>query len=101
MDEHKLHAHLNDLANRLAKEKKHIEDLNHLLQVAEDHFWWAIPIERINSAQVEKYKRLLEELKTHVDEKYEKLLFEGILTYNSSTQFFLQVEALIPMLIAL
>lgn len=88
MDEHKLHAHLNDLANRLAKDKKHIEDLNHLLKVAEDHFWWAIPIESINSAQVEKYKRLLEELKTHVDEKCEKLLFEGILTYNSSTQFF-------------
>ncbi|KAL5124672.1 Agamous-like MADS-box protein AGL62 [Glycine soja] len=85
MDEHKLHAHLNDLANRLAKDKKHIEDLNHLLKVAEDHFWWAIPIESINSAQVEKYKRLLEELKTHVDEKCEKLLFEGILTYNSST----------------
>ncbi|TKY53180.1 Agamous MADS-box protein AGL62 [Spatholobus suberectus] len=87
MDESELHAHLAYLSNQLAFEKKRAEDLDHLLKAIEHQFWWAKPIESMNKAQLEKYKTVLEELKTHVNEKKEKLLFKSAFTYNSPQLF--------------
>lgn len=97
MDERGLHAHLDYLANRFTREKKREEDLNRLLEVSKNHFWWTSPIESMNKAQVENYKKALEDLKTLVNKKREKLLFKStVLTYNSSTHFFCRWKLLFP-----
>nr|KYP45911.1 Agamous-like MADS-box protein AGL62 [Cajanus cajan] len=81
VDERELHAHLGYLSNQFAAEKKREEELSRLLKTAENHFWWATPIENMNKAQLEKFKIALLNLKTRIDEKKEKLLDES--TYNS------------------
>jgi len=54
----------------------------------EEHSWWAIPMESMNDTQLEKCKKMLEDLKERVNEKREKLLLQSTFSYNSQTQFF-------------
>ncbi|KAG5052425.1 hypothetical protein JHK87_004623 [Glycine soja] len=74
IDEHELHVHLNNLSDQIAAEKKHKKDLNRMLNAAEEHVWFVMPIKSMNDAQLETYKKMLEELKTYANEKREKLL---------------------------
>ncbi|KAL9319330.1 hypothetical protein ACSQ67_015847 [Phaseolus vulgaris] len=57
-------------------------------QDVEEHSWWAIPMENMNDSQLEKCKKMLEDLKERVNEKREKLLLQSTFSYNSQTQFF-------------
>ncbi|KAG5080513.1 hypothetical protein JHK86_004578 [Glycine max] len=63
MDEGELQAHLNCLSNQIDAEKQRVEDLNHLLMAAKDHIWWDVPIESMSNAQLEKYHKMLKEIK--------------------------------------
>ncbi|KAG5063685.1 hypothetical protein JHK85_004868 [Glycine max] len=40
LDEGELYAHLNYLTNQITIDKKCIKDLNYLLKVIKDQFWW-------------------------------------------------------------
>ncbi|KAL2327335.1 hypothetical protein Fmac_020762 [Flemingia macrophylla] len=74
MNGHELCAHLAYLCSQFTEEKKREKELNHLLKTAEGNFWWARPIDKMNKAQLEKFKATLLNLKTDVDLKREKLL---------------------------
>ncbi|BAT96532.1 hypothetical protein LR48_Vigan02g016800 [Vigna angularis] len=87
VDEGELHAQLNNLSDQMAAEKKHEEALKRLMKDVEEHSWWAMPMDSMNDAQLEKYKKMLEDLKECVNEKREKLLLQTTFAYNSPTQF--------------
>ncbi|XP_014503320.1 agamous-like MADS-box protein AGL62 [Vigna radiata var. radiata] len=76
VDEGELHAQLNNLSDQMAAEKKHEEALKRLMKDVEEHSWWAMPMDSMNDAQLEKYKKMLEDLKECVNEKREKLLLQ-------------------------
>ncbi|ESW17770.1 hypothetical protein PHAVU_007G266800 [Phaseolus vulgaris] len=88
VDEGELHAQLNNLSDQMTAEKKHEEALKRLMKDVEEHSWWAIPMENMNDSQLEKCKKMLEDLKERVNEKREKLLLQSTFSYNSQTQFF-------------
>ncbi|KAK7355026.1 hypothetical protein VNO80_14271 [Phaseolus coccineus] len=88
VDEGELHAQLNNLSDQMAAEKKHEEALKRLMKDVEEHSWCAMPMESMNDTQLEKYKKMLEDLKERVNEKREKLLLQSTFSYNSQTQFF-------------
>ncbi|XP_014511337.1 agamous-like MADS-box protein AGL62 [Vigna radiata var. radiata] len=87
VDEGELHAQLNNLSDQMAAEKKHEEALKRLMKDVEEHSGWAMPVDSMNDAQLEKYKKMLEDLKGCVNEKREKLLLQTTFSYNSPTQF--------------
>ncbi|KAK7392712.1 hypothetical protein VNO78_21158 [Psophocarpus tetragonolobus] len=86
-DEAELRAELNRLNEQIAAEKKRKKHLNQMLKASRENFWWATPIKKMNKAQLENYKKLLDEVKACLTNKREKLLFEKTLTKLSS-QFF-------------
>ncbi|KAK7392732.1 hypothetical protein VNO78_21178 [Psophocarpus tetragonolobus] len=87
-DEGELHAQLNCLSHQIAMEKKREKDLNSLLKETQDHFWWASPIETMNKAQLQNYKKMMEDLKTRTNEKRHKIFFQNASTHNPSTHEF-------------
>ncbi|KEH33854.1 agamous-like MADS-box protein AGL62 [Medicago truncatula] len=58
-------------------EKKRAEELIHLRKTVETQFWWAGPIDGMNQAQLELFKKALDELKKIVDHHVDRLVIQG------------------------
>jgi hypothetical protein len=72
-----LNTHLTQINQLLDIEKKCAEELSHLRKTAETQFWWAGPIDGMNRAQLELFKKALDELKKIVDHHVDRLVIQG------------------------
>ncbi|XP_004496797.1 agamous-like MADS-box protein AGL62 [Cicer arietinum] len=63
--------------NQLDTEKKHGDELSHLRKTTEAQFWWACPIDVMSKAQLEVFKKALEELKKLVAQHADMIVIQG------------------------
>ncbi|XP_050888307.1 agamous-like MADS-box protein AGL62 [Lathyrus oleraceus] len=82
-----LNNHLTKINNMLDIEKKCGDELSHLRKATEAQFWWACSIDRMNKAQLELFKKVLEGLKELVAQ-YARLVIQGAPTQTIQPQFF-------------
>ncbi|XP_004496799.1 agamous-like MADS-box protein AGL62 [Cicer arietinum] len=72
-----LNATLTQANNQLDAEKKRGDELSHLRKATEAQFWWACPIDGMNRAQLELFKKALEELKKLVAQHADRIVIQG------------------------
>ncbi|AES64825.1 putative transcription factor MADS-type1 family [Medicago truncatula] len=58
-------------------EKKRAEELSNLHKATETQFWWAGPVDGMNRAQLELFKKALDELKKLVAHHVDRLVIQG------------------------
>ncbi|XP_012570135.1 agamous-like MADS-box protein AGL62 [Cicer arietinum] len=63
--------------NQLDAEKRHGDELSHLRKTTEAQFWWACPIDVMSRAQLELFKKALEELKKLVAQHADRIMIQG------------------------
>ncbi|XP_004496858.1 agamous-like MADS-box protein AGL62 [Cicer arietinum] len=68
---------LTQVNNQLDIEKKHGDELSHLRKTIEAQFWWACPIDVMNRAQLELFKKALQELKKLVAQHADRIVIQG------------------------
>jgi len=72
-----LNAELIQINNTLDKEKRHGNELSRLCKAFKAQFWWAYPIDGMNRAQLELFKKILVELKKLVAHHVGKSAIQG------------------------
>jgi len=72
-----LNTQLTQFNQLLDIEKKRAEELSNLHKTAETQFWWVRPVDGMNRAQLELFKKALEELKKLVDHHADRLVIQG------------------------
>ncbi|XP_050888497.1 agamous-like MADS-box protein AGL62 [Lathyrus oleraceus] len=82
-----LNSQLTKINNMLDIEKKCGDELSHLRKAIEAQFWWVCSIDRMNRAQLELFKKVLEELKKLVAQ-YVRLVIQGSPVQTIQPQFF-------------
>ncbi|KAK2379513.1 agamous MADS-box protein AGL62 [Trifolium repens] len=60
---HELNVQLTMLNNALDLEKKERDQLNRMLKMNQDQYWWACPINVMNNYELEIFKKVLEDMK--------------------------------------
>jgi hypothetical protein len=72
-----LNAELFQINNTLDEEKKCGDELSLLCKAFKAQFWWACPIDRMNRAQLELFKKILVELKKLVAQHVDRSAIQG------------------------
>jgi hypothetical protein len=72
-----LNTQLTQINQLLDMEKKRAEELNHLRKATEAQFWWAGPVDGMNRAQLEFFKKALDETKKLVAHHADRLVIQG------------------------
>jgi len=72
-----LNIQLTQINQLLENEKKHAEELSHLCKETETQFWWAGSVDGMNRAQLEFFKKALEEIKKLVAHHANRLVIQG------------------------
>jgi hypothetical protein len=81
-----LNTQLTQINQLLDIEKKRAEELSDLRKATETQFWWAGPVDGMNRAQLELFKKALDELKKLVAHHADRLVIQGAPT--QTIQFF-------------
>ncbi|KEH43979.1 putative transcription factor MADS-type1 family [Medicago truncatula] len=81
-----LNTQLTQINQLLDMEKKRAEGLSNLRKATESQFWWAGPVDGMNRAQLEFFKKALEETKKLVGHHADRLVIESAPT--QTIQFF-------------
>jgi len=81
-----LNTQLTQINQLLDIEKKRAEELSDLRKATETQFWWAGPVDGMNRAQLELFKKALDELKKLVAHHADRLVIQGAPT--QTLQFF-------------
>ncbi|CAK8573950.1 unnamed protein product [Lathyrus sativus] len=72
-----LNAQLTEFNHTLDAEKKLGDELSRIRKAVEAQFWWACPLDQMNTSQLELLKKALEQLKILVVEHANKVLTQG------------------------
>ena len=73
-----LNAQLTNIHNMLDNEKKSGNEPSQLQKAADAQFWWACPVDRMNRAQLELFKKVLDELKKLVAQHVDRIVTSSV-----------------------